>query len=151
MTDLPKTDYSKYISGNEVLFPHETEAIDIYNTIVYLFPEQNIDHSVLNGKRHYVKTVTDEYGLSLETLEEVPFVSLRHIHTASENDFNNHDVFLTSSDTTEIKYLAAEQRGIFLSRGIGLGFNTMEPTKTNVFIGCYKNRRSAGQTFGLGY
>ncbi|ULQ59194.1 heavy metal-binding domain-containing protein [Brucepastera parasyntrophica] len=35
---------------------------------------------------------------------------------------------------TAIKYPAAEQRSIFLSRGIGLGFNTMEPIKTKVCI-----------------
>ncbi|ULQ59975.1 hypothetical protein K7I13_01130 [Brucepastera parasyntrophica] len=48
---------------------------------------------------------------------------------------------------SEIKYLAAEQRGIFLSCGIGLGFNTMELTKTNVFVKTTQSR----QTFGLGY
>ena len=78
---LPETDTSLFVDGNTVTFPQGTVARDIFNTVVYLFPD-NEWHDVIG------------------TWGAVPFTRIRHGTTAVKTHPNNtgylytHTVFL---------------------------------------------------------
>ncbi len=96
VTDLPSTDTSKYINGNTVTFPKGTKAIDVYNTVVSLYSD-NEYHDV-TGNWKYVKTVTDNDGLVTQTWESVSFTKIKHTHTMKEPEINTHTVYLYTDD-----------------------------------------------------
>jgi hypothetical protein len=107
ITDLPETDVSQYISGNTVTFPRGTKAIDIYNTVVYLYAD-NEYHAVTNGNWKYIKTTTVN-GLTNQTWESVAFSKIKHNHTKS-SDVNTHTVYLYTDDANEKTFIFKWQR-----------------------------------------
>jgi hypothetical protein len=98
VTNLPETDESQYISGNAVSFSKGTKAIDIYNTVVHLYSD-NEYHAVTGGTWKYIKT-TNAGGLINQTWESVTFTKIKHIHTSNGPEVNTHTVYLYSSDTS---------------------------------------------------
>jgi hypothetical protein len=105
VTDLPQTDTTQYITGGTVTFPKGTRAVDVYNTVVYLYPD-NEYHTVTNGSWKYIKT-TNANGLTNQTWESVAFTKIKHAHTTKAPDINTHAVYLYSSETN-IKVLVFE-------------------------------------------
>jgi hypothetical protein len=98
VTDLPETDVTQYISGNAVVFPQGTKAIDAYNTIVSLY-DDNEYHNVTNSSWKYIKT-TNVGGLTNQTWETVSFSKIKHTHTKSDSGVNTHTVHLWASDSS---------------------------------------------------
>jgi hypothetical protein len=97
VADLHSTDTSKYINGNTVTFPKGTRTVDIYNTIVSLWTD-NEYHDVTNGSWKYIETSTGNDGLITQTWKPVSFTKIKHTHTFHENDVNTHTVYLYSDD-----------------------------------------------------
>jgi hypothetical protein len=97
VTDLPKTDTASYIVGNTVTFQKGTKAIDVYNTVVHLYPD-NEYHIIDNGSWEYIKTDNSK--------ESVPFTKIKHTHTKRDSDINTHTVYLSSD--TSVKELVFE-------------------------------------------
>jgi hypothetical protein len=97
VTDLPKTDTSRFISGNTVTFPKGTKAIDAYNTVVSVYND-NEYHDVANGSWKYIKT-TNAGGLTNQVWESVSFSKIKHTHTTKDPEINTHTVYLWTSDT----------------------------------------------------
>jgi hypothetical protein len=98
VTDLPNTDTNKYISGNTVTFPRGTKAIDIYNTIAFLFPES--EYRDVNGEWEYIKTETDKDGLIIQTWQSVSFTKIRHSHSTRDPEINTHTVYLFTNEAS---------------------------------------------------
>jgi hypothetical protein len=98
ITDLPKTDTNKYINGNTVIFPKGTKSIDIYNTIVSIFPDN--EYHEVTGEWKYIKTDTDNDGLITQTWQSVSFIRINHTHTIKSPEINTHTVRLYSSETS---------------------------------------------------
>jgi hypothetical protein len=98
ITDLPETDVNQYISGNTVTFPRGTKAVDIYNTIVSLYND-NEYHDITNGNWKYIKT-TNVNGLISQTWETVVFTKVKHTHISKDSEVNTHTVYLYSSETS---------------------------------------------------
>jgi hypothetical protein len=98
VTDLPETDVTQYISGNSVTFPKGTNAIDIYNTVVYLYSD-NEYHNITNGSWKYIKTANTG-GLTNQTWESVVFSKVKHTYIKSDSGINTHIVYLWTSDTS---------------------------------------------------
>jgi hypothetical protein len=97
VTDLPKTDTSQFISGNTVVFPTGTRAIDVYNTVVLVYND-NEYHDVANGSWKYIKT-TNTDGLTTQVWESVVFTKVKHAHIVEDSEINTHTVYLYSNDT----------------------------------------------------
>jgi hypothetical protein len=135
VTDLPKTDYNKYISGATVEFPKGTAAIDIYNTIVQLYPNQNQYYSAA-GNLEYTRipinnkeikgienpTGIDENpnGLLAATKESRSFDQIKHAHTSYAPEVNEHAVYfscpattITLTNGTKVPVLKAEVKIVF--------------------------------------
>jgi len=104
VTGLPKTDTSRYITENTVAFPRGTKAIDIYNTIVSLYPD-NEYHDV-TGTWNYIKTTSSD-GLTSQTWVSVAFTRIKHTHIVRDSEINTHTVYLYSNDTS-IKQIVFE-------------------------------------------
>jgi hypothetical protein len=107
---LPKTDTSLYISGNIVTFPKGTKAIDVYNTAISIF-EDNEYHDISNGEWKYINT-TNTNGLINQSWETVNFGKVKHTliktktHPNNSGDVHTHSVFLYTNDSSikEIVY-----------------------------------------------
>lgn len=97
-TDLPETDTSVYVTGNMVAFPKGTKAIDIYNTVSTIFPD-NEYHDIANGEWKYIITEKDNDGLITQTWQSTSFAKIKHTHTTHESGVNTHKVYLYFSDT----------------------------------------------------
>jgi hypothetical protein len=97
-TDLPKTDTNKYVNGNTVTFPKGTKSIDIYNTVVSIFPEN--EYHEITGDWKYIKTDTGKDGLITQTWQSVSFTKIKHTHSIKSPEINTHTVFLYSSETS---------------------------------------------------
>ena len=101
---LPDTDTSLFISGNIVTFPKGTNAIDIYNTIVFLYPDSEW-HNV-TGEWKRINTVTDKDGLLTQAWQVIKFSKIRHTKTEVKLHPNNsglvytHTVSLYRNDTS---------------------------------------------------
>jgi len=96
-TDLPNTDTSIYITGNAVTFPKGTKAVDIYNTVLSIYPD-NEYHDITNGEWKYIKTDKDKDGLVTQTWQSVTFTKIKHTHSKHESGVNTHKVYLYTSD-----------------------------------------------------
>jgi len=105
-TNLPETDTSIYISGNEVTFPRGTKAIDIYNTVSTIFNDYEY-HDITNGEWQYIYTVVDTDGLISQTWQSVSFFKIKYTYSTYESDVNTHKVYFYASDTN-IKLLVFE-------------------------------------------
>jgi hypothetical protein len=100
VTDLPTTNTNQFIdkpTQGMVTFPKGTKAIDIYNTVVALYPD-NGWHDVTNGSRKYIKT-TYPNGLVNQSWESITFTKIKHVHTSTDPEINIHTVYLYSSDS----------------------------------------------------
>jgi len=97
-TDLPKTDTNAYITGNIVTFPKGTKAIDIYNTVSTIFPD-NEYHNIVNGEWKYIKTEKDSDGLITQSWQSDVFTKIKHTHSKHESGVNTHKVYLYTSKT----------------------------------------------------
>ena len=104
ISDLPKTDVNNFISGNTVIFPKDTKAIDIYNTVVFLYPDTEM-HNVTNASWKRIKTITVD-DLPRQEWETVTFNKIRHTHSKHESGVNTHTVYLYEDDvcTKEIVF-----------------------------------------------
>jgi protoporphyrinogen oxidase len=116
VTDLPTTTTEQFIdkpTPGIVTFPKGTKAIDIYNTVVALYPD-NKWHKVTDGNWNYVKstttTMTTNGPVTTEAYETVSFSQIRHIHTSTDPEINIHTVYLYSSDSN-IRRLSSSGRG----------------------------------------
>jgi len=102
---LPETDTSLFVDGDTVTFQRGTVARDIYNTVAYLF-DDNEWHYV-TGAWNRIRTATVD-GLPQQTWESVPFTRIRHDTTAVKTNPNNtgylytHTVFLYGTPSREI-------------------------------------------------
>jgi hypothetical protein len=100
VTDLPTTNTSQFISGTTVVFPKGTKAIDIYNTVVSLCPD-NEWYDVTNGSWKYVKstttTMTSKGPVTTESYGSVGFSRIKRIHTSTDPEVNTHTIYLDSS------------------------------------------------------
>jgi len=107
-TDLPTTNTDNYISGDTVTFPRGTKAIDIYNTTVSIFTE-NEYHDITNGGWKRIKTtVVDD--LPIQEWEIVNFNKIRHTHLKHESGVNTHTVYLYLDDTLSKQIVFEWQR-----------------------------------------
>jgi hypothetical protein len=97
ITNLPETDIHQYISGNIISFPKGTKAIDIYNTVKSLYPD-NEYHDVI-GNWKYIKTANSD-DLINQTWETVSFTKIKHTHITHESGVNTHTVYLYSNDSS---------------------------------------------------
>jgi len=109
ITDLPTTETADYISGNNVTFPKGTKAIDIYNTVVQIFPENNKYYEITNGNWKHIKTITVD-GLPQQNWETVTFNKIRHTHSKHESGVNTHTVYLYMDDTLTKQIIFEWQR-----------------------------------------
>ena len=76
---LPETDISLYKSGNTVNFPKGTKALDVYNTVISIYSD-NEYHDITNGEWKYIKTENTD-GLVNQTWEAVSFNKVKHTLT----------------------------------------------------------------------
>jgi hypothetical protein len=100
VTDLPTTTIDQFIdkpTSGTVTFPKDTKAIDIYNTVVSLYSD-NEWHSVTSASWKYIKTVNSN-GLVNQSWEPVTFTKIRHTHTLTDPEINTHTVYLYSNDS----------------------------------------------------
>jgi len=99
---LPETNTNSYISGNNVSFPKGTKAIDVYNTVEYIFPDS--EYYDVIGSWEYIKTTNDN-GLVNQALETVDFSKIKHTlvknktHPNNSGEVHTHTVFLYSDDS----------------------------------------------------
>ncbi|GHV91611.1 hypothetical protein AGMMS50268_21140 [Spirochaetia bacterium] len=120
-TDLPETNVNTYISGNNVVFPKGTKAIDIYNTIVFLFPNPDQYYSVTNGKFSYTRnpinnSTINESSTGLAYITESRTINgIKHIYTVHGPEINEHIVYfdlpastITLTDTTTPTIMPAD-------------------------------------------
>jgi hypothetical protein len=124
VTDLPETDITQYILGNTVAFPKGTKAVDVYNTIAYLCPDN--EYYNVNGRAEYWKDLvspiltgdtnsngTEDEGENLELITREliveQFSKVKHTHI-SNGDVHIHTVFLWASDIKERKIVFKWQR-----------------------------------------
>lgn len=94
-TDLPQTDTNLFISGNVVTFPTGTKAMDIYNTTVYLYQDNEWYNVIGEWKRK--NTVTDGDGLITQTWETIQFSKISHIKTETKTHYNNSGLVYTNT------------------------------------------------------
>jgi hypothetical protein len=107
---LPETDTSFFISGSTVTFPKGTKAIDVYNTVVFIYSD-NEYHDITNGGWQYI-TTTNTNGLINQTWETVNFGRVRNslakykTHPNNSGDVHTHSVFLYTDESNikEIVY-----------------------------------------------
>jgi len=97
VTDLPSTKTADYISGDTVVFPRGTKAIDVYNTVVSIFTAENEYHVITNGSWKRIKTTTVD-GLPRQEWETVTFNKIKHTHSIREPEINTHTVYLYDND-----------------------------------------------------
>lgn len=101
---LPETDTSLYISGNAVNFPKGTKAIDVYNTVISIY-QDNEYHDVFNGEWKYIKTTNND-GLVNQSWETVNFGKVKHTltkyrtHPNNSGEVHTHTVSLYNDDST---------------------------------------------------
>jgi hypothetical protein len=101
MTDLPTTNKGQFVdkpTSGTVTFSKGTKAINIYNTIVSLYSD-NEWHDVPDGNWKRIKTTTDADGLVSQSWESITFTKIKHTHTSTDPDVNTHTVYLYSSDS----------------------------------------------------
>ncbi|GMO40119.1 MAG: hypothetical protein Pg6C_00840 [Treponemataceae bacterium] len=105
VTDLPATDTNQYIAGYVVTFPKDTKAIDIYNTVVSLYND-NEWHTVTAGSWRYIKITesADIPPLISRTWDTVSFTKIKHTSASSDPEVHTHTVHLWTSDS-EIKQI----------------------------------------------
>ena len=96
VTDLPETDTTKFISGNTVTFPKGTRAIDVYNTVISIYSDNDL-HDV-NGNWQRIRTTTTD-GLTNQTWQAVSFNRIKHDYSKHESGVNTHTVYLYNNDT----------------------------------------------------
>jgi hypothetical protein len=118
-TDLPTTDVNKYITGSNVNFPKGTKAIDIYNTIVYLYPTNASQYqTVTSGTLKYMRnpinntkiggtdnpTGIDEnpYGAYNKIEETRSFTDVKHTRASSDPEIHDYIVYLNCPRVTNI-------------------------------------------------
>jgi hypothetical protein len=119
-TELPVTDVTKYIDGDKIYFPIGTEAIDIYNTLVSLYPEQDKYYDVtggiveynrppINNLKVYIdgKEVDNSTGINenpddlLKAIREERIIDrIKHKHITHGPDVNEHIVYLHCPKST---------------------------------------------------
>jgi hypothetical protein len=101
VTDLPTTDTNRFIDKftSTVTFPKGTKAIDIYNTVVSLYPD-NEWHGVTSASWKYVKstttTMTSKGPVTTENYGYVSFSRIRYAHTSTDSEVNTHTIYLDS-------------------------------------------------------
>jgi len=101
---LPETNTALYKSGNTVTFPKGTKAIDVYNTVISIYSD-NEYHNVAGGKWKYIKT-TNTGGLVNQSWETVNFDKIKHnlttikTHPKNSGEEHTHTVYLYSSDSS---------------------------------------------------
>jgi len=104
---MPETDTSLFVDGDTVTFPRGAVALDIYNTVAYLFPDSGKWHDV-TGTWNRIRTISVVDGLHQQTWESVPFTQIKHSTTAVRTHPNHvgylytHTVFLYGATTREI-------------------------------------------------
>jgi hypothetical protein len=103
VTDLPTTNTNQFIDKPKqgmITFPKGTKAIDIYNTVVALYPD-NEWQDVTNGSWEYVKStttiMTPDGPVTTEAYGNVSFSKIRHSHTSTDPEINIHTVYLDST------------------------------------------------------
>jgi hypothetical protein len=100
---LPETDTSLYILGNTVTFPQGTKAIDICNTILFIYSD-NEYHDITNGGWQYIET-TDTDGLISQLWKTVNFDKVKlaltkyKTHPNNSGEVHTHSVFLYTDDS----------------------------------------------------
>jgi len=100
---LPETNTGLYISGNTVIFPKGTKAIDVYNTVISIYSD-NEYHNITNGEWKYI-TTTNANGLINQSWETVNFNKVKHTltkyrtHPKNSGEEYTHTVFLYSNDS----------------------------------------------------
>jgi len=97
-TDLPNTDTNMFITGNTVTFPKGTKAVDIYNTVSSIYPD-NEYHNITNGEWKYIQTNQDENGLITQAWQSVSFSKIKHTYSKHESGVNTYKVYLYTNDT----------------------------------------------------
>jgi hypothetical protein len=99
VTDLPTTTTDQFIdkSTGTVTFPKGTKAIDIYNTVVALYPD-NEWYDVTSASWEYIET-DNSNGLVNQSWKSVAFIKIRHTHTSTDPEINVHTVYLYSSES----------------------------------------------------
>jgi len=102
---LPETDTSLFVDGDTVIFQRGTVARDVYNTVAYLF-DDNEWHYVTGTWNRIITTTV--YDLTQQAWEVVPFTRIRHDTTSVKTNPNNtgylytHTVFLYGTLSREI-------------------------------------------------
>ena len=104
---LPKTDTSLFITENTVTFPRGTKAVDIYNTVVSIFPD-NEYHDITNGGWKRIKTTTVD-GLPRQEWETISFLKIRH----TKKEYRGYIVYAVYlyTDDSNIKEIAFDWHG----------------------------------------
>jgi hypothetical protein len=92
VTDLPITETTNYIFGNTVTFPRGTKAIDIYNTVVSIYGD-NEYNDITDGIWKRIKITTVD-GLPRQEWEMITFNKIRHTHSKHESGVNTYTVYL---------------------------------------------------------
>jgi hypothetical protein len=110
VTDLPTTDIDQFVdkpSVGTVTFPKGTKAIDIYNTVVSLYPD-NEWHDVTKGSWKYVKSttiiMTSDGPTTTEAYGSVSFSRIRYTHTSADPEINIHTIYLDSTYPTDYPF-----------------------------------------------
>ena len=109
-TSMPETDISRYVSGTTIKFPNGTKAVDIYNTVKHLYPQENINHSLsTEGTFTFIrKTINNKFISGLEnangidetfngTITQVPethdeIIYVRHEYQKDDPEISEYTV-----------------------------------------------------------
>ncbi|MDR1869659.1 MAG: hypothetical protein LBQ82_06710 [Treponema sp.] len=123
--NLPQTDTDQFISGNSVLFPGGTKAVDVYNTVSSIFND-NEWHDITDGEWKYIKT-TDTDGLTTQAWETVPFFKIKHTSDESRG-YIIYTVYLYSDDSN-IKEITFNWHGEWVVVDV---FSSMQPIEGDI-------------------
>jgi len=127
--NLPNTDTSQFISGNNVVFPRGTKAIDVYNTVSSMYFD-NEYHDVSSGEWKYIKTINAD-GLITQTWETVSFSKIKH----TKRDYRGYiicTVYLYTNDSN-IKEIAFNWHGEWVVADVSSSVHPIEGDITFMF------------------
>ena len=123
--NLPQTDTDQFISGNSVLFPGGTKAVDVYNTVSFIFND-NEWHDITDGEWKYIKT-TDTDGLTTQAWETVTFFKIKHTSDESRG-YIIYTVYLYTDDSN-IKEITFNWHGEWVVVDV---FSSMQPIEGDI-------------------
>jgi hypothetical protein len=103
-SDFPQTNIELYISGNNIEFDRNTKAIDVYNTVIYIFPDDEVWHDISNGEWKRIMTDNTD-GLTNQSWETILFYKVKHKRETKPHYDNSgftytHTVSLYTSDSS---------------------------------------------------